>query len=345
MTNYEILKKAENTHDLTKEEIVTLLLNNYDNQDLFNAADRVRVKYVGKDVHLRGLIEFSNICSKNCFYCGIRRDNKNIDRYRLEPDNVVKCAKQAAEIGYKTIVLQSGEGKAYSHEEIIYIISEIKKLDVAMTLSIGEKTEQEYKDYKTAGADRFLLRIETTDKELYKKLHPGMSHENRINCLKIIKKLGYETGTGCLIGLPDQTLESLADDILFFKEIGADMIGVGPLICNEDTPLQDYPNGSFELSLKVMAITRLLLPDINIPATTAMETIHPDGRLIALQCGANVVMPNVTESEYKSLYKLYPSDKSSGNDLQNNKSSIIAKINSINRTISVNQGFKRKNQT
>ena len=336
------INKAEATDNLNKDEIVELLTNDEINEELFQAANRVREKYVGNEVHLRGLIEFSNICSKNCFYCGIRRDNKNIKRYKLEPEIIIDFATKAATYGYKTFVLQSGEGNIYSLEEMLYIISEIKKLDVAITLSIGEKTEEEYKAYKEAGANRFLLRIETTDKELYKKLHPGMSHENRINCLKIIKKLGYETGTGCLIGLPKQTLESLANDILFFKQIGSDMIGVGPFIPNEDTPLSNEKGGSFELALKVMAITRLLLPDINIPATTAMETLNPQGRIIALQSGANVVMPNVTEGEYRDLYKLYPGKICINDTPAHCRSCITGKIQSIGRTVSKEYGFRKQ---
>lgn len=338
----DLIKKAETTHNLDKDEIVALLANDEINQELFKAADSVREKYVGNEVHLRGLIEFSNICSKNCFYCGLRRDNKNVKRYKLEPEVIIDFAKKAASYGYKTFVLQSGEGNIYTLDEMIYIISELKKFDVAITLSIGEKTEEEYKAYKEAGADRFLLRIETTDKELYNKLHPNMNHENRLNCLKTIKKLGYETGTGCLIGLPDQTLESLADDILFFKELGADMIGVGPFIPNEDTPLKDEKVGSFELALKVMAITRLLLPDINIPATTAMETLNPEGRIIALQSGANVVMPNVTEGEYRALYKLYPGKICINDSPAHCRGCITGKIQGIGRTVSKDYGYRRQ---
>jgi len=338
----EILNKAEAAHDLTREEIILLLENNEINNELFQTADRVRKKYVGDEIHLRGLIEFSNICAKNCFYCGIRRDNKNVTRYKLKPEIIIDFAQKASEMGFKTVVLQSGEGDIYTLEEMLEIISGIKKLGVAITLSIGEKTEEEYKAYKEAGADRFLLRIETTDKELYAKFHPNMSHENRINCLKIIKKLSYETGTGCLVGLPGQTISSLADDILFFKKIEADMMGIGPFIPNEDTPLHDEKTGDLTLALKVMAITRLILPDINIPATTAMETLNPDGRIMALQCGANVIMPNVTEGEYRALYKLYPGKIAVHDTPENTKENITKKIAGINRTISSEQGFRNK---
>ncbi|HUK99307.1 MAG TPA: [FeFe] hydrogenase H-cluster radical SAM maturase HydE, partial [Nitrospirota bacterium] len=293
------INKAEVSHDLTKQEIVALLKTTERDPELYSAADRVRKKYVGDEVHLRGLIEFTNCCDQNCLYCGLRRDNAILDRYRLHPEIIIEFAAKAASYGYKTVVLQSGEGEFYSREEMLHIIRSIKRLDVAITLSIGEKHREEYQDYREAGADRYLLRIETTDKELYEKMSPGMSFENRVRCLRDLKELGYEVGTGCLVGLPGQTTESLADDILFFKEIEADMIGIGPFIPNPDTPLGNDIGGTFELSVKVMAITRLLLPDINIPATTAMEALNKMGRIIGLQSGANVVMPNVTEGDYR----------------------------------------------
>jgi biotin synthase len=297
---------------------------------------------VGDEVHLRGLIEFSNICKQNCLYCGLRRDNKNIKRYRLKPEQIINFAKNARNLGYRTVVLQSGEDDFFNVERMTKIIKSIKQLDVAITLSIGEKTREEYKAYKEAGADRYLLRIETTDKELYEKLDPNMSHENRKRCLKDLKELGYEVGTGCLIGLPGQTIESIADDILFFKEIDADMIGVGPFIPNPDTPLKNEKGGTFELSLKVMAITRLLMPDINIPATTAMETLNINGRLIALRSGANVVMPNVTEGEYRKLYALYPGKICINDTPTHCFSCITGKINSIGRPIAKDYGYRKK---
>jgi biotin synthase len=223
-----------------------------------------------------------------------------------------------------------------------HIISEIKKFYLAITLSIGEKTFEEYEIYKESGADRYLIRIETTDKELYTKLDPKMDWENRIRCIEDLRKLGYEVGTGCLVGIPNQSLESLADDILFFKKINADMIGIGPFIPNENTPLKDEKGGSLGLALKVMAITRLLLPDINIPATTAMETLNPDGRSIALQCGANVVMPNVTQGEYRKFYEIYPGKICVNDTPDRCRGCIEGKINKINRTISKDYGFRKR---
>lgn len=338
----ELITKAEEKHNLSKSEIVSLLKDNDCNEQLFSAADEVRKKYVGDEVHLRGLIEFSNICKRNCLYCGLRSSNKNIKRYRLNADEIIGSAKKATDYGYKTIVMQSGEDEYYTVERLKYIISNIKKLDVAITLSIGEKTMEEYKAYKEAGADRYLIRIETTDKKLYEDMDPGMSHEERKRCLKDLKSLGYEVGTGCLIGLPGQTIESLADDILFFKEIGADMLGIGPFIPNEDTPLAKEKGGELELTLKVMAIIRLLMPDTNIPATTAMETVNKNGRIIALQSGANVVMPNVTEGEYRRLYALYPGKICVGDTPAHCRGCITGRIEAIGRTISQSKGFRVK---
>lgn len=338
----DLIKKIELEHTINKEELVEILKSNEYNDQLFKAADRVRKSYVGDEVHLRGLIEFSNICKQNCLYCGLRKDNKNLKRYRLDVDTIYDFARKAKSYGYKTVVLQSGEDSYYTTPMLTEIIKKIKSLDMAITLSIGEKSYEEYKVYKEAGADRYLLRIETTDKDLYEKMDPGMSFENRLRCLKDIKALGFELGTGSLVGLPGQTIESIADDLLFFKEIDADMIGVGPFIPNEDTPLKYEEGGAFELSLKVMALARLLMPDINIPATTAMETLNKQGRILALQSGANVVMPNVTEGEYRKLYALYPGKICINDTPAHCRGCITGKITSIGRHVSEEYGFRRK---
>ncbi len=327
-----LIEKAKQNHSLTKVELVEILTDDIINDQLFKAADEVREKYVGDEVHLRALIEFSNICKRNCFYCGLRSENKNVERYRLSPEQIVETAGMAAQQGYKTVVLQGGEDSYFSAEKLAEIIKQIKQFDTAITLSTGEMTFEEYKILKNAGADRFLLRIETTDEKLYKKLHPAASFKNRKRCLYDLKKLGFETGTGCLVGLPEQTVESLADDILFFKELNADMIGIGPFIPHKDTPLGDASAGSFTLALKVMALTRLLLPYINIPATTAMETLVKNGRNIALQSGANVVMPNVTAMEFRKKYEIYP-DKISVDYSEMEKS-----LTQIGRTIGQDRG-------
>lgn len=322
----------------SQKELIEILKDSSQNQKIYTLADETREKYVGNDVHLRGLIEFSNYCRCFCKYCGIRCENKSTDRYRLTAIEIIKNAQQAIDLGYKTIVLQSGEDNFFDRNTMCKIISEIKKHDVALTLSIGERSYDDYKAFKECGADRYLLRIETTDKNLYEKMHPHMSFENRIRCLKNIKQLGYETGTGCLVGLPNQTIESLANDILFFKELDADMIGIGPFLPHPETPLKAEKQGSFDIALKVMALTRIILKDINIPATTAMETLHPNGRLIALQSGANVVMPNVTSLEYRKKYEIYPNKAGITEDSKEYKLKIEEKIKSIGRTISKEKG-------
>lgn len=332
----ELLKKAKFFHVLERSEILEILSDSSFNEELFKSADEVRKKYVGDEVHLRALIEFSNYCRCNCKYCGIRSENSHIERYRLNKDKILEIAKGAVDFGYKTIVMQSGEDLTFSAEYLAEIISEIKKLNAAITLSIGERSYEEYKILKEAGADRFLLRIETTDKDLYQNMHPNADFENRKRCLYDLKKLGYETGTGCLVGLPGQTIETLADDILFFKNLDADMIGIGPLIPHPQTPLKDFAHGNFTLALKVMALTRLLLPDINIPATTAMETLNPKGRIIALQSGANVVMPNITAEDVRSKYEIYP------NKVGVNYDELSENLKKIGRTVSKGMGFRNK---
>ena len=337
-----VIKNAQSTHSLSESEIVEILRNDTVNELLFDTADKVRKQYVGDEVHLRGLIEFSNICRCNCFYCGLRKDNSAVQRYRMTLEEILLLAQKAKDFGYKTVVLQSGEDAYFDTDKMCRIIREIKKLDLALTLSIGEKSYEEYKAYKDAGADRYLLRIETTDRELYKKLHPSMSFENRVRCLNDLKTLGFEVGTGCLVGLPHQSDESLARDILFFKNIDADMIGLGPFIPSPQTPLQNENGGTLIKALKVMALTRLLLPDINIPATTAMETLQENGRLLALKSGANVVMPNVTDEECKQKYTIYPGKAGLNNTAQEYRNSIVKKIEAIGRTISNGYGFHKK---
>ena len=327
---------------MNKQELVDILSDNSKNDWLFKEADRIRHENVGDEVHLRGLIEFSNICKRQCKYCGLRSPNKKVERYRLSTEEIITTAKNAINLGYKTIVLQSGEDDYFDADKMCEIIREIKELDVALTLSIGEKTFDEYKAFKKAGADRYLLRIETTAKDLYANLHPNASYENRAECLYNLKKLGYETGTGCLVGLPNQTIESLANDILFFKELDADMVGIGPFIPHEETPLKDSEKGDFWLALKVMALTRITMPDINIPATTAMETLNPNGRIIALQSGANVVMPNVTGLEYRAKYEIYPGKICINDKPEQCRGCIEGKIKSIGRIISKDYGFRIK---
>lgn len=335
----KLIDKAFKTHNLTKEELIALLEDDGCTPALLAAADEVRQKYVGDEIHLRGLIEFSNFCKNNCCYCGLRRDNRKIERYRIDTDTILKLAEHAVSMGLKTVVLQSGEDPWFTTGKMVEIIKGIKKLGVALTLSTGEKSLEEYQAYRVAGADRFLLRIETTDRNLYQRHDPGMSWENRRQCLTDLRQAGLEVGSGCLVGLPGQTIASLADDILFFKEIDADMIGIGPFIPHPDTPLCKAQGGNLDLALKVMALTRLLLPDINIPATTAMETLAPDGQIRALTGGANVIMPNVTLTAYRKHYELYPGKSATGYTPDESLQKVIAKIAAIGRTVGTSQGF------
>lgn len=330
--------------NLSKNEIVRLLADEQNEPALLKRADRIRKKYVGDAIHLRGLIEFSNICRNNCLYCGIRRGNGKVARYRMEEDELVETARRAAALGFKTVVMQSGEDMYYTQEKMCRIIEAIKKFDVAVTLSIGERSYGDYKAFREAGADRYLMRIETTDKDLYHRLDPGMSWQHRYECLLMIKELGYELGSGIMVGLPGQSLESIAADLMFLRRLGVDMAGIGPFIPHPETPLAGEPGGSLHLALRTMAIMRLLLPDINIPATTAMESLHPDGRMMALKGGANVVMPNVTEGEYRKLYELYPGKICVNDTPVHCRSCISRKILSIGRTIGTGYGSHRDNR-
>ena len=325
-------------NQLTKNEIIELLKSS--DEELFCQANKIRQKYKGEEIHLRAKIEFTNICKCNCLYCGLRSENKKVERYRLSEEEIISCANKAIDLGLKTIVLQGGEDNYFTQEKICKIINKIKKNDVAVTLSIGERSYEDYKAFKEAGADRYLLRIETTDKELYSKLHPNMSFEHRKECLYNLKSLGYETGTGCLVGLPEQSIESLAQDILFFKELNADMVGIGPFIPHPNTPLANENKNNFTMALRVMAITRLLLPDISIPATTAMETLKENGRIIALNSGANVIMPNFTSYSAKKNYEIYPNKFGIKKDIQIAIKEITTSIEKIGRSISNSKGFR-----
>lgn len=328
---------------MEKRDIIRLLSDEKNEKALLHHADEVRKRNVGDAVHLRGLIEFSNICRNNCLYCGIRRGNTKAVRYRMSPEEVVETARKAAVTGFKTVVLQSGEDLFFSASKMAGIIEKIKKFDVAVTLSIGERSYEDYKTFREAGADRYLMRIETTDKDLYHRLDPEMSWDKRYECLLMIKELGFELGSGIMVGLPGQSLDSIADDLLFLKDLEVDMAGIGPFIPHPDTPLGKEAGGTLHLALRTMAIMRLLLPDINIPATTAMESLHPDGRIIALQSGANVVMPNVTEDEYRKFYELYPNKAGSSGTPFHCFGGIGEKIPAIGRTIGEGYGgHKRK---
>lgn len=308
---WDLLNKLDREENLTQEEIVILLgcRDRKVEEQLFYLADEKRKKYVGEEVHLRGLVEFSNFCRRNCLYCGLRRDNRKLKRYRMSLEELYNLAEKIALQGLKTIVLQSGEDLAYDAKSLASLIHRIKKLDVAVALSIGEREPWEYALWRDAGADRYLLKQETFDRELFAKLHPDDDFDQRLECQRTLKELGYEVGSGNMVGLPYQTLQSLALDIKKFQEWDFDMIGIGPFIPNPDTPLGEEvsnPEGKYLLALKVLALTRVLTKTSNLPATTALGTLIPGGREKALSCGANVFMPNLTPSFYQSRYIIYP---------------------------------------
>lgn len=332
------------TNDTLDKSAIVELLTAVPADELYRRADDVRREAVGDDVHLRGLIEFSNICRNDCLYCGIRRGNRQVQRYRMTDDELVETAKRAVALGFQTIVLQSGEDMHFNQARMCRIIEQIKRMDVALTLSVGERDYEDFKAFRDAGADRYLMRIETTDRDLYHRLNPGMSWERRHECLLMIRELGYELGSGIMVGLPGQTVESIADDLLYLKDIGIDMAGIGPFIPHPETPLAGEAGGTLEQALRTMAIMRILMPDINIPATTAMESLHPQGRIMALQAGANVVMPNVTEGEYRRLYELYPGKICVNDTPAHCRSCIGLKIKSIGRTIGQGRGGHVKRQ-
>jgi len=305
--------------NFTKQEIVLLLnANETDTKLIFNKANKVKTEYIGNRVHFRGLVEFSNICSKNCYYCGIRKDNKETTRYNISDEDILKAVKFAYENNYGSIVLQSGELSSPTFiNRIDNLLKEIKRItnnEIGVTISLGEQTEETYKRWFESGAHRYLLRIEASNRELFYKIHPQNSNHNfedRIECLHRLKRVGYQTGTGVMIGLPFQTSEDLADDLLFFKNMDMDMIGMGPYIEHEQTPLYKHAaelmplEKRFTLALKMIAILRIMQKDINIAAATALQSIDTVGREKALQIGANIIMPNITPTTYRSHYKLY----------------------------------------
>lgn len=339
----KLLDKAEREHDLSIDEIVTLLKVKGDNFTMLcQRADRVRAKYHGKEVHLRGIIEFSNYCHRNCKYCGLRRDNQDLKRYQLTPQEIIEMALEAADLGYKTVVLQSGED-GYDADKIAQIIKEIKeKAGIAITLCVGERDYEEYKLWKESGADRYLLKHEVADLKLYHELHPEMVFAERIKRLEWLKELGYQVGSGNIIGLPGQDEVIIARDIKLFQELDLDMVGIGPFIPHQNTPLKERPAGTVEMTLKTVAVTRLLLPLAHIPATTALGTVDPEGRQKALKAGANVVMPNVTATKYRPLYEIYPAKICIGEEAKDCRQCIGGIIASLGRVVSTDYGHSLK---
>jgi len=285
-------------------------------ESLLSQARKIREEYYGKRVFIRGLIEFTNYCKNDCYYCGIRCSNSKLERFRLSPEEILDCCREGDALGIKTFVLQGGEDPWFTTDRVTKIITLVRSEfpDHAITLSIGERTENDYRQFHSAGVNRYLLRHETASSAHYSKLHPPkMSLDERKRCLFKLKEIGYQTGAGFMVGSPFQTPECLLDDIRFMEELQPQMAGIGPFIPQKDTPFGDQAHGNILLCLKMLAIVRILLPKALIPATTAMETVAPNGRELALNAGANIVMPNLTPASIKKLYTIYD-NKASGGD-------------------------------
>lgn len=305
---YEIIENLMNTQDASDSQLQLLLTSDTSEEPLAVAADKVRREHYGTDVYIRGLIEFTNYCKNNCYYCGIRSGNNNLKRYRLSEEEILACCKEGYGLGFRTFVLQGGEDLTYSDDDICRMVEKMKHLypDCAVTLSLGEKSYDAYKRYYMAGADRYLLRHEAANDTLYGKLHPeDMSLTNRKKCLFNLKEIGYQVGAGLMVGAPYQTIDNLIEDLRFLQDLSPDMIGIGPYMVHHDTPFKDMPNGSLSLTLKLLSIIRLMFPYVLLPATTALGTIHPKGREMGLKAGANVIMPNLSPSGVRELYSLY----------------------------------------
>jgi len=304
----DAIRKSLNGLTLDRQEIGVLLsADDSEAERLFSAADHVRETCVGSDVLLRGIVEFSNYCERNCLYCGLRKDNRKIIRYRMADDEITAAVRQISDAGIPTVVLQSGEDSFFTAPRICRLIERIKKeTGLTITLSLGERPCREYRDFKDAGADRYLLKHETADPDLFKRLRPDSHLEDRLQSIRCLKELGFETGMGNMVGLPWQKTTALVEDIMIMKELGADMLGIGPFIAHPDTPLGRFSSGDPELVFKVLAVARLVTRTTNIPATTSLATLDPRHRVKALMVGANVVMPDFTPARYKKHYDIYP---------------------------------------
>lgn len=342
MEIYKIIDKLYKTNNASREELEFLLdnLNEDSKKYLIEKANLTRMKTYGDKVYLRGLIEFTNYCVRNCTYCGIRALNKNAERYRLTIDEILECAELGDRLGYKTYVLQGGEDPYFTDDVMVYIISKIKKRfpENAITISLGERSYESYKKMFEAGADRYLIRHETATKELYEKLHPGASFENRRKCLENLKEIGYQIGSGFMIGLPGQKNSDLVNDLLYVKELNPHMVGIGPFISHKDTPLKDEKNGTLEDTINLIALLRLLLPSALIPATTSLGTINPLGRELGIKAGANVVMPNLSPTSVRKKYSLYDGKICTGDEAAECRNCIEGRINRAGFKVEVSRG-------
>lgn len=334
------LNKILEKETLEKEDLIAMLsARGEDRKLLFEKAVAVKQKYVGNKVYFRGLIEFSNICSKDCYYCGIRKSNKKVDRYNLSDEEILEAAQYAYENNYGSVVIQGGEidSPAFTSriKALLRKIKELSNNELGITLSLGEQSRETYQEWMEAGAHRYLLRIESSNRELYHKIHPHNEHhefDTRYDCLRTLQELGYQTGTGVMIGLPFQTIENLADDLLFMKEFDIDMVGMGPYIEHHDTPLYKFKDEllpiqvRFDLALNMIASLRILMKDINIAAATALQAIDPMGREKAIKIGANIIMPNVTPGLFRNDYALYENKPCTDEDPDQCKSCMDVRI-------------------
>ncbi len=314
---FNIAEKLVKNHSLTLAEYEELVSGYSEElkEYLRENAEKVRKAVYGNKVFVRGLIEISNICKNNCYYCGIRGGNSNCQRYRLAPEEILQCCDEGYDLGFRTFVLQGGEDGFYTDEILCPLIKNIKEKfpDCAVTLSLGERSRESYQKLYDAGADRYLLRHETADKELYEKLHPqDMSFENRMECLENLKKIGFQTGCGFMVGAPYQTVKHIAKDLKFIEEFKPDMCGIGPFIPHKDTVFKNEKAGSADLTCYLLSIIRLIHPNILLPATTALGTVRDDGRERGILSGANVVMPNLSPLSVRKKYALYDNKISTG---------------------------------
>lgn len=332
---------------LTRQQIIGFLKERDEAviKDLFRQADQVRKAHVGDEIHLRGLIEFSNHCRRDCLYCGLRRSNRKAVRYRMSVAEIFAQAVTAKDLGFQTLVLQSGEDLHYTIEELSSLVAKIKEqLGLAITLSLGERPRDHYRRLRAAGADRYLVRFETTDPILFQALKPDSQYRRRFQCLEWLQEVGYQVGSGNMVGLPGQTVESLADDILKFKELDLDMVGLGPYISHSDTPLRGRANGTLEMVLRVTALTRIVTRNAHMPATTATGTIDPEGRQKALRCGANVLMPNLTPLKYREHYLIYPDKICLSEEPSRCRFCVEALALSLGRTVALDAGHSLKHK-
>lgn len=338
----DLIDKLYETNNLDYDELVFILkgIEDFGKDYLIEKANLTRMKTYGNKVFMRGLIEFTNYCNKGCKYCGINSTNNNVDRYRLSLEEILLCCEIGYGLGYRTFVLQGGEDNYYSDERIVEMIKEIKSRynDVAITLSLGEKSYESYEAYYRAGADRYLLRHETANPELFDKIHLNSNYHNRIKSLWNLKEIGYQVGAGFMVGIPTGTKEDLAQDILFLKELEPEMVGIGPFIPHKDTIYKDELAGTLEDTITMIALTRLFLPYSLIPATTALGTIHPTGRELGIKAGANVVMPNLSPVIVREKYSLYDGKICTGDEAAECRVCIEKRIISAGFSIDMSRG-------